>query len=49
MKRGALALGILVLAAAGVFAGLQLAERRMARQSQWSCSWSLFCTPTQRP
>lgn len=33
MKRGALALGaLLVLGAAGVFAGLQLAERRMARQ-----------------
>lgn len=33
MKRGALALGVLVLlAAAGVFAGLQLADRRMARQ-----------------
>lgn len=35
MKRGALALGLLlVLAAAGVAAGLQLAERRMARQVQ---------------
>jgi len=33
LKRGALALGVLVLlAAAGVFTGLQLAERRMARQ-----------------
>ena len=33
IKRGALALGVLlVLAAAGVFGGLQLAERRMARQ-----------------
>ena len=33
LKRGALALGVLLLlAAAGVFAGLQLADRRMARQ-----------------
>ena len=33
VKRGALALGVLlVLGAAGVFAGLQLGERRMARQ-----------------